>query len=67
MPLITVRDLRMYFEIPEKARPLHDTYARLSHLRMPVCVCGGRYGGIATPANLEAMRRQIPGGALGAV
>ena len=46
------------------ARALHDTYERLSHLRMPVYICGGRYDGIATPANLEAMQKQIPGSRL---
>ncbi len=47
-----------------EARTLHDTYERLSHLRMPVYICGGRYDGIATPANLEAMQKQIPGSRL---
>jgi 3-oxoadipate enol-lactonase len=47
-----------------EARALHDTYDRLSKLRMPVYICGGRYDGIATPANLEAMQRQIPGSRL---
>ena len=42
-----------------EARALHDTYGRLSNLRMPVYICGGRYDGIATPANLKAMRKQI--------
>jgi len=44
-----------------EARKLHDTYARLSNLRMPVYICGGRHDGIAMPANLEAMQKQIPG------
>jgi 3-oxoadipate enol-lactonase len=43
-----------------EARARHDTYDRLSTLRMPVYICGGRYDGIATPANLEAMQKQIP-------
>jgi 3-oxoadipate enol-lactonase len=47
-----------------EARALHDTYERLSHLRMPVYICGGRYDGIATPANLDAMQKQIPGARL---
>jgi 3-oxoadipate enol-lactonase len=47
-----------------EARALHDTYDRLSNLRMPVYICGGRYDGIATPANLEAMQKQIPGARL---
>ncbi len=47
-----------------EARALHDTYDRLSNLRMPVYMCGGRYDGIATPGNLEAMQKQIPGSRL---
>jgi len=47
-----------------EARALHDTYDRLSHLRMPVYICGGRYDGIAASANLEAMQKQIPGARL---
>jgi 3-oxoadipate enol-lactonase len=47
-----------------EARALHDTYQRLPTLKMPVYICGGRYDGIATPANLEAMQRQIPGSQL---
>jgi 3-oxoadipate enol-lactonase len=47
-----------------EARALHDTYERLSHLRMPIYICGGRYDGIATPANLDAMQKQIPGARL---
>ncbi|RJQ65845.1 MAG: alpha/beta fold hydrolase [Desulfobacteraceae bacterium] len=43
-----------------EARARHDAYERLSGLRMPVYICGGRYDGIATPANLEAMQKQIP-------
>jgi 3-oxoadipate enol-lactonase len=47
-----------------EARARHDTYERLPTLRMPVYLCGGRYDGIATPANLEAMQKQIPGARL---
>jgi len=47
-----------------EARTLHDTYERLPTLRMPVFICGGRYDAIATPANLEAMQKQIPGAQL---
>jgi 3-oxoadipate enol-lactonase len=43
-----------------EARRGHDTYDRLPVLRMPVFVCGGRYDGIAPPANLETIRRRIP-------
>ena len=28
---------------------------------MPVYICGGKYDGIAPPANLEAMHQQIAG------
>jgi 3-oxoadipate enol-lactonase len=31
---------------------------------MPVYIGGGRYDGIAIPANLEAMQKQIPGARL---
>jgi len=47
-----------------EARSHHDTYERLPALWMPVYICGGRYDGIATPANLEAMQKQIPGARL---
>lgn len=47
-----------------EARKLHDTYQRLPGLKMPVYICGGRYDGIAAPANLEAMHKQIPGSRL---
>lgn len=46
------------------ARAGHDTFSRLPQLRMPVHICGGRYDDIAVPANLEAMRQQIPGALL---
>jgi len=47
-----------------EARALHDTYERLPSLHMPVFLCGGWYDGIAAPANLEAMQKQIPGARL---
>jgi len=47
-----------------EARVHHDTYERLPTLRMPVFICGGRYDGIAVPANLEAMQKQISGARL---
>ena len=47
-----------------EARAHHDTYEQLPTLRMPVYICGGWYDGIATPANLEAMQKQIPGARL---
>lgn len=43
-----------------EARKDHDTYHRLPTLTMPVLICGGRYDGIASVANQEAMLRQIP-------
>ncbi len=44
-----------------EARAIHDTYNRLPNLRMPVYICGGLYDGIAKPANLKAIQKQIPG------
>lgn len=43
-----------------EARKDHDTYNRLPTLNMPALICGGRYDGIASVANQEAMRKQIP-------
>jgi 3-oxoadipate enol-lactonase len=47
-----------------EARMRHNTYDRLPDLKMPVYLCGGRYDGIALPANLEAMEKQIKGACL---
>ncbi len=47
-----------------EARARHDTYDRLPGLQMPVYICGGLFDGIATPANLKAMQKQIPGSRL---
>jgi len=55
---------QMGFRRQLEARSHHDTYERLPTLRMPVYVCGGWYDGIATPANLEALQKQIPGARL---
>jgi 3-oxoadipate enol-lactonase len=44
-----------------EARAQHDTWARLPTLKMPVYICGGQYDGIATPAGMAAMGKQIPG------
>jgi 3-oxoadipate enol-lactonase len=69
----TIADMRVGAKEPGRltgayrqmqARARHDTYERLPALRMPVYICGGRHDGIATPANLEAMRKQIPGARL---
>jgi 3-oxoadipate enol-lactonase len=43
-----------------EARIDHDTFNRLPTLKMPVFVVGGRYDGIAPPANLKAMADRIP-------
>jgi 3-oxoadipate enol-lactonase len=42
------------------ARAGHNTYDRLSGLRLPVYICGGRCDGIAPLPNLQAMHKQIP-------
>jgi 3-oxoadipate enol-lactonase len=47
-----------------EARRDHDTWARLPSLRMPIYVCGGRFDGIAPPANSEALATRIPGARL---
>jgi 3-oxoadipate enol-lactonase len=47
-----------------EARACHDTYDRLPRLQMPVYICGGLYDGIAKPANLKAMQKQISGSRL---
>ncbi len=47
-----------------EARALHDTWDRLPGLRMPVYICGGRYDGIATTANLAALHQRIAGSRL---
>ena len=42
-----------------EARIEHDTFARLPELKLPVFIAGGVYDGVAPPANLEAINRQI--------
>jgi 3-oxoadipate enol-lactonase len=46
------------------ARRGHDTFARLPELDMPVLLVGGEHDGIAPPANMRAMQRQIAGSEL---
>jgi 3-oxoadipate enol-lactonase len=46
------------------ARRDHDTYDRLSQLRMLVYICGGKFDGLSPPENLEALHRQIRGSTL---
>lgn len=42
------------------ARRDHDVYDRLPQVACPTLVIGGRYDGIAPPANLEAIHAQLP-------
>jgi 3-oxoadipate enol-lactonase len=51
---------RLQFE----ARAGLDVFDRLAGLDVPVYCCGGRFDGIAPPANMEAIARQIPGAKL---
>ena len=43
-----------------EARRHHDTSGRLGQISCPTLVCGGRYDGIAPPANSEFLAREIP-------
>jgi 3-oxoadipate enol-lactonase len=47
-----------------QARRHHDTADRLGRIRCPTLVCGGRYDGIAPPANSEFLAQAIPGARL---
>lgn len=42
-----------------EARIGHNTFDRLPQIELPVFIAGGCYDGIAPPANLEALHRQI--------
>lgn len=42
------------------ARAAHDTASRLGAITCPTLVCGGRFDGIAPPANSEFLAREIP-------
>jgi 3-oxoadipate enol-lactonase len=46
------------------ARAGHDTADRLGAIACPTLVCGGRFDGIAPPANSEFLSRSIPGARL---
>ena len=46
------------------ARRHHDVWDRLPRVTCPTLVAGGRYDGIAPPANSEAIASQIPGAEL---
>ena len=47
-----------------EARRYHDVWDRLPTVAAPTIVAGGRYDGIAPPANSEAIAARIPGGEL---
>jgi 3-oxoadipate enol-lactonase len=47
-----------------EARRHHDTARRLDQIRCATLVCGGRYDGIAPPANSEFLAGAIPGARL---
>ncbi len=47
-----------------EARRHHDTAGRRGQIGCPTLVCGGRYDGIAPPANSEFLARGIPGAEL---
>ena len=49
---------------PAEARAAHDTASRLGAITCPTLVCGGRFDGIAPPANSEFLAREIPGARL---
>jgi 3-oxoadipate enol-lactonase len=46
------------------ARARHDTAARLGGIGCPTFVCGGRFDGLAPPANSEFLAGAIPGARL---
>jgi 3-oxoadipate enol-lactonase len=46
------------------ARAGHDTAERLGAITCPTLVCGGRFDGIAPPANSAFLARAIPGARL---
>jgi 3-oxoadipate enol-lactonase len=46
------------------ARAQHDTSARLASIACPTLVCGGRFDGLAPPANSEFLAGAIPGARL---
>jgi 3-oxoadipate enol-lactonase len=47
-----------------EARRHHDTAARLGRIGCPTLVCGGRFDGIAPPANAEFLAQSIAGAQL---
>ena len=47
-----------------EARSEHDTWDRLPQIAAPTLCCGGRYDGIASPANMERLAGRISGAKL---
>lgn len=47
-----------------EARREHDTWDRLAEIKAPTLCCGGRFDGIASPANMERLAGKIPGAKL---
>jgi pimeloyl-ACP methyl ester carboxylesterase len=47
-----------------EARRHHDVFGRLGRISCPTLVAGGRYDGIAPPANSEAIAAGVPGAEL---
>ena len=47
-----------------EARRRHDTWDRLPQIKTPTLCCGGRYDGIASPANMERLAGRISGAKL---
>ena len=43
-----------------EARKYHNTYDRLPAIACPTLVCGGKYDGLATPENLQALAENLP-------
>jgi pimeloyl-ACP methyl ester carboxylesterase len=46
------------------ARRRHDVWDRLPRITCPTIVAGGRFDGIAPPANSEAIASRVPGAEL---
>lgn len=55
-PEVKARGARRQLE----ARLGHDTWDRLGGIRARTLLCGGRYDGIARPANMENLHARIP-------
>jgi 3-oxoadipate enol-lactonase len=55
---------KLFSERQIAARKLHDTFERLSGLKIETYICGGRYDKVAPAENQLALWRQIPGARL---